>query len=122
MFCHRSIRLNFYTTFQKAQYMKQVKPVWPRSKETWRHAVPDATIDLPMTPRGIDIGRARKELGLQAIAVGFFPLFSSHHFSLVASLGYYRRSTFPNGFPSHRWGLALLIGRLHLIEGTQPAT
>ena len=105
---YRSIRLNFYTTFDKAKQIKPaqpqpmatdwyyhaqsrpipgIKPVRSQSTVTWRYAAPDATIDLPMTPRGIDIERARKELGLQAIAVNFL-LFSGLH-SLLTSFSVY---------------------------------
>lgn len=102
---YRSIRLNFYTTFDKAKQIKAVrpqstvadwhyhvqsrpipgiKPVRSQSTVTWRYAAPDASVYLPITPRGIDIERARKELGLQAIAVNFLLLLSEQHFSFMS--------------------------------------
>jgi len=102
---YRSICLNLYTTFNKAKQIKPVRsqpmatdwdyrvqsrpipgiqPVRSQSTVTWRCAAPDATIYLPITPRGIDIERARKELGLQAIAVNPLVLLSGQHFLIMS--------------------------------------
>jgi hypothetical protein len=138
---YRSIRLNFYTTFNKAKQIKPVqpqstvidwhrhvrsipipgiKPVRSRSTVTWRYAAPEATIDLPMTPRGIDIECARKELGLQAIAVNFLLSLSGPHFLLMSFSVYYGCWTFSNGIQSGRWELAFPVGGVHFVKGTYP--